>query len=104
MKKVFMFVAAVGCLFLSSCGVTRAPVMGTLYTDVTSGTAVTSNSLATKVGKASVTGYLGLIATGDASYQTAAKNGGIKKITHVDEHNKTILGIITTHEIIVYGE
>lgn len=104
MKKVFMLVAAVGCLGLSSCGITRAPVMGTIYTDVTSGNAVTSNALASKVGKASVTSYLGLFAQGDASYQTAAKNGGIKKITHVDEHNKTILGLITTHEIIVYGE
>ena len=104
MKKVFMLVAAVGCLGLSSCGITRAPVMGGIYTDVTSGTAVTSNSLATKVGKASASSILNVFATGDASFQTAAKNGGIKRITHVDEHNKTILGIITTHEIIVYGE
>ena len=52
MKKVFMLVAAVGCLGLSSCGITRAPVMGSIYTDVTSGTAVTSNSLASKVGQA----------------------------------------------------
>ena len=35
MKKVFMLVAAVGCLGLSSCGITRAPVMGSIYTDVT---------------------------------------------------------------------
>ena len=45
MKKVFMLVAAVGCLGLSSCGITRAPVMGSIYTDVTSGTAMTSNSV-----------------------------------------------------------
>lgn len=102
MKKVFMFFAA-AALFCS-CGATHSPVMGLAYTDVVSGTAVTSNKLATKVGKATATGILGLVATGDASYQTAAKNAGITRISHVDERNYTILGIYTTYETIVYGE
>ncbi|MDH6358420.1 TRL-like family protein [Parabacteroides sp. PF5-9] len=102
MKKIFMCIAAAA--FLTSCGVTKAPVMGAIYTDVISGTAVTSNKLATKVGTGKATGILGLFATGDASYQTAAKNAGITRITHVDERNYTILGIITTYETFVYGE
>lgn len=102
MKKLLMCLAAGA--FLCSCGITKSPVQGLIYTDVVSGNAVTSNKLATKVGKAKAQGVLGLVATGDASYQTAAKNAGITKITHVDEHNYTVLGIITTYETVVYGE
>jgi len=102
MKKVLMCLAAGA--FLCSCGVTQSPVMGAAYTDVVSGNAVTSNKLATKVGKAKATGILCLFATGDASYQTAAKNAGITRISHVDQHNYTILGVYTTYETIVYGE
>lgn len=97
-----MFLAATA--LFCSCGVTSAPVMGVIYTDVVSGNAVTSNKLASKVGKSTATGILGLVATGDASYQTAAKSAGITKITHVDQRNYTILGIYTTYETIVYGE
>ncbi|MDR1202235.1 MAG: TRL-like family protein [Tannerellaceae bacterium] len=102
MKKL-LFCLAAGA-FLCSCGVTKSPVLGAAYTDVISGNAVTSNKLATKVGTSTATGYLGLVAIGDASYQTAAKNAGITKISHVDEHNYTILGIYTVYETIVYGE
>ena len=105
MKKVFMSMAAAVCLMLSSCGVTHAPVQGLFFTDVTSSNSVTSNTLSTqKVGRAKATSILNLFAMGDASLQTAARNAGIKKITHIDEHNITFLGIITTYEIIVYGE
>ncbi|MCC8088306.1 MAG: TRL-like family protein [Rikenellaceae bacterium] len=102
MKKMLLFL--VSTAVLCSCGVTKSPVLGLAYTDVTSGKEVTSNELATRVGKSTATGILGLVATGDASYQTAAKNAGITKITHVDEYNYTILGIYTKYETIVYGE
>jgi hypothetical protein len=36
---------------------------------------------------------LGWIGTGDASAATAAKNGGISKISSVDYHTKSILGL-----------
>ncbi|MDR1403811.1 MAG: TRL-like family protein [Tannerellaceae bacterium] len=102
MKKI-LFCLAAGA-FLCSCGVTKSPVIGLLYTDVVSGKAVTSNKLATKVGISTATAFLGLIATGDASYQTAAKNAGITKISHVDERSFTIFGLYSTYETIVYGE
>jgi hypothetical protein len=102
MKKLLLCLVAGA--FLCSCGVTHSPVVGLVFTDLVSGNAVTSNKLATKVGTSSATGYLGLIATGDASYQTAARNAGITRISHVDERNFTILGIYTVYETIVYGE
>jgi hypothetical protein len=44
------------------------------------------------------------IATGDASIEAAMKNGGIKKVHHVDTQVKNILGIYAEYITIVYGE
>lgn len=64
----------------------------------------TSNEIGPKVGTASATGYFGvLFFNQDASIQTAAKNGGITKISTVDIKRKDVLGIITTFETIVTG-
>jgi len=58
----------------------------------------------TKVGTATSQSYLGMIAVGDSSIQTAAKNGGITKISHVDWKVKNILGFIGEYTVTVYGE
>lgn len=47
---------------------------------------------------------LGLVATGDASIEAAAKAGGITKIHHVDFENFSILGIYATFTTVVYGD
>lgn len=104
MKKVLFGLAIAAAALFSSCGMVSSPVSGWLYTDVTSGHSATSNTLGSKVGRAAAKGYLGLVATGDASIETAAKSAGIRKVTHVDQHANSILGIITTYEIVVYGE
>lgn len=65
----------------------------------------TSNPVGSKVGTAKATGYLGsLFFKADASIRTAAKNGGITKISTVDIKKKNILGIVITYETIVTGE
>ncbi len=90
MKKVAAFVAVVG--MLSSCAVTL-PVNAT------------SNSVGSKVGTSKATGYLGvLFFNQDASIRTAAKNGGITKISTVDIKKGSILNLIVTYETIVTGE
>ncbi len=94
------FVAAA----VTSCAAVKTPVSGAFYTDVKDGFAVTSNSGSTKVGTATVTGYLGVYAAGDASIEAAAKNGGVTAIHHVDYHSTSILGIINTYTTIVYGK
>ncbi len=103
MKKVFIAaMLAVVTLSFSSCG--AVGMMGTIYTDYTAPVAVTSLSLGKKVGSAKAISVLGLVAIGDGGINTAAKNGGIKKISHVDVKTTSILGIFTSHEYIVYGE
>lgn len=97
MKKIKTTIKA-ACLsliaasLLSSCSVTM-PVNAT------------SNPMGSKVGRAKATGYLGfLFFDADASIRTAAKNGGISKISSVDIKYTSILNLVVTYETIVTGE
>ncbi|MCD6569191.1 MAG: TRL-like family protein [Deltaproteobacteria bacterium] len=106
MRKRINYLILVLCstALLTGCAaVAMAPVMG-LYTDVQAPYTATSNPSYSKVGTATCTSILGLIATGDASIETAAKNAGIKKIHHVDYNAKNILGIYAEYTVYVYGE
>lgn len=93
LKKFKKVAALIGiAAMLSSCALTL-PVNAT------------SNPVGNKVGVAKATGYLGvLFFDQDASIQTAAKNGGIKKIATVDIKKTSVLNIIVTYETIVTGE
>ncbi|MEA3476939.1 MAG: TRL-like family protein [Bacteroidota bacterium] len=102
MKK--LFILAIACLFLSSCAFVRSPVSGVIYGDVTSPVAATSNSNSSKVGTAEATSILGIIATGDASIQAAAKSAGITKIHHVDEQAINYFIFYAKYKVYVYGE
>ncbi len=55
-------------------------------------------------GEASSFSVLGLYASGDCSIATAARNGGLKKIGHVDYEYLNIIGIWQKATVIVYGE
>jgi len=84
--------AGVAAVMFASCSLTL-PV------------AATSNPVGSKVGKASGNCFLSFLCFGvDASVATAAKNGGISKISTVDYTNKNILNLIITHETTVTGE
>lgn len=102
MKK-FMAIA-LGAMLLSSCAaVSTGAGMGVLYTGVSEGAAVTANPLGTKVGTAKASNVLGLVATGDASINAAAKSAGIKKVSHVDVKKMSVLGIFASYTTVVYG-
>ncbi len=91
MKKFFFLAAGAAAMVLSSCSITL-PVNAT------------SNEVGSKVGKSSGTCYLGILCFDvDASIATAARNGGISKISTVDYTQKNILNLIITHETTVTG-
>jgi hypothetical protein len=103
MKKLFFICAAT--LLMTSCATISSPVGSAfLYTQVKTGEGVTSNQIGTKVGTAKASNVLGIVASGDASIQTAANSAGIKKISHVDSEKFNILGLFSTYQIFVYGE
>lgn len=99
-----LLIIAVASLFLTSCAMVSSPVTAFVYTDVKAPVAVTSNSISSKVGSAEAVSYLGIVAIGDASVETAAKAAGITKIHHVDAHATNILGFFAKYKIYVYGE
>jgi hypothetical protein len=78
---------------------------GCLYTGAKAGIATASGDVNyTKIGTAESHSVLTLVAWGDSSIQTAAKNGNITKIKYVDYEVQNILGIYGTYKTVVYGE
>lgn len=102
MKKFAFVIGA--ALTLSSCAMVTSPLTGGVYTDVKSPVMATGNATSTKVGTAEASSILGIIATGDASIEAAAKSAGITKIHHVDQGGKSIIGVFAKYTVYVYGE
>lgn len=104
MKKIMFSVCAVALsMAMTSCS--ALGLVGLLYTDVTNGAQVVPHTtVGNKVGKSGATSILGLIATGDAGINAACKDGGIKKISHIDIQSSTVLGLWSTQKTFVYGE
>ncbi len=113
MRKLIGCVSA-GALavLLTGCvGPTGGAVGGTygwVYTDMSAPLIATSapmnpDAKSTKVGEASSEGII-CVATGDSSIKTAAANGGITKISHVDVHTTSVLGLYVKTTVTVYGE
>ncbi|MGQ9678096.1 MAG: TRL-like family protein [bacterium] len=110
MKKALLLgILPIVCLTMMTGCLPGFYTVGTLYTSVkTPASAIAyygpqANSVA-KVAKVTATNILGLIATGDASLETAMRESGIKKVHHVDQEVTSILGLWSTYTIIVYGE
>jgi hypothetical protein len=76
---------------------------GWLYTDVSGPVAATGNPMGKKMGQASSEGIL-FFATGDSSIKAGADAGGITKISHVDSHVMSVLGLYTKTTVTVYGD
>ncbi len=61
--------------------------------------------LGDKIGTATAYSLFWLVAWGDTSYATAAKNGGIKVIHHADQEIQQVLfGLYTRWKVVVYGD
>jgi hypothetical protein len=103
MRKMLVLAFVALCFIITGCA-TSMP-MGEFYTELKLPIAATGEAAKNnKVGVAECTSILGLVATGDASIDTAMKNGGITKVSHIDWQAKNILGIIGTYKVIVYGQ
>lgn len=90
-KMKFAAGVCVAVLLMSACSIT-APL------------AATSNPLGKKVGTAKATIILGFCFGGNYGIETAAKNGGITKVSTVDVRYYNALGIVQTRKTIVTGE
>ncbi len=89
---------------LVSCATAQSPVNGAWYTSTQGATGMGNDAgQATKTGKACASSILGIIATGDASIKSAAKKGGIAKVSTVDYSAFSILGFYAESCTIVSG-
>lgn len=103
MIKQLLTLAALATL-TSGCAMSaNAPVTGTIYLGAKGATNATSNDVAAKTGESCATSYLGIIGLGDASIASAAKAGGITKISSVDSDNMAILGVYAKNCTVVSG-
>ena len=105
-----MLFCLVGVMMVSGCAAglstpagTMTPAPGLLFADA-KGPLVTGDGGAGKTGTSECVSYLGIVALGDASLETAMKNGSIKKINHADIHLYNILGIYAKTTVTVYGD
>ena len=107
MKRIMTFFTLGGIALvyatLVGCMPVASPLTGIIFTDTKWGDTVTSESAATKEGKACGQTILGWVATGDASITAAKAAGGVTKVAHVDHTSHNILGIVAEFCTIVKG-
>jgi len=100
MTRAGIGVAMLAMLGLSGCA-TYQP-MGVFYTSGKMGVDA-HTAEASREGQACMESYVGLIARGDASVQTAMDNGGITEVTSVDYTVDNVLGIYGKYCTVVRG-
>ncbi|MBN1783619.1 MAG: TRL-like family protein [Alphaproteobacteria bacterium] len=93
MKKLMLLVAAFSLAACTSTSNPAGPGMIVSMTKAPIGAGPARSG--PKTGKACAQSFLGLVAMGDSSVETAKKNGGIKTVSTVDVENFSVL---------VYGE
>ena len=94
MNRLFILLSIIFTLILSACASITTPICAT------------SNPVGTKIGEASSTWILGMCFDGgDMSILKAARNGGITKISTVDQRYFSVLGVLVVNiTTIVTGE
>lgn len=109
MLKKLASAAALGVVGIAMTGCLSVPVMppqGILFNDYYAPLDFDQqeSSVGMRSGEASTMSVLGLVAMGDASIDTAARNGGITTIHGADYHYFNVLGVYQTYTTIVRGE
>jgi hypothetical protein len=94
-------------LVCSGCSLAPSPLVGAIYTSMQYPSwyhGVDNAGPGSKRGTAKASSILGLVATGDASIEAAARNGRITKIHTADTQATSVLGLYATYTTIVTGE
>src|SRR5690554_2121387 len=85
---------------LQGCAATAAsPVSGFLYSDIQAPFSGEGDAAGSLVGEATCVSYLGIVAVGDCSIQTARTAGGISTIHFIDYQTTNILGLYATFTV-----
>lgn len=104
-RTIIITAVALSAVLFSGCARTvGAPGAGSIVVAGQGPGVVGSATVGVKNGETSCTSILGLIATGDCSIASAAKNGGIQKISTVDYDVFTLFGLYSKTTTMVTGE
>ncbi len=104
-QKIIGLLCIVSLFIMTGFGaMVITPATGFVYSDVKGPLTATSNTGGTKIGRAECASILGLVALGDASIETAARNGGITKVKTIDYETWSLLGIYAKLTVVVTGE
>ena len=106
--KIKCLLAAAGMCLLSACSQVRAPFVPPLgvvsLVSAPLDVDVGETRVSTKKGTSSGFNVLGIVSVGDLSYETAAKNGGIKVIHSSDYEYLNVFFLFQKTTVNVYGE
>jgi hypothetical protein len=96
MKKSSLIILALVILgSVSNCALSGFGPIGGLFTDHKIGVFATGTE-GSKKGNACATSILGLVAYGDASVEEAARKSNISKISNINLHSFSVLGVYGT--------
>lgn len=108
MKRLFSAAALASALFLGGCSYTAPviPPIGLFYANVSApiDTNADNTPVSARSGESGTTSILGLFAFGDASVTTAARNGGLSTVNHVDYEYFHVLYVYQTFTVRAYGD
>ncbi|MBH9970282.1 MULTISPECIES: TRL-like family protein [unclassified Commensalibacter] len=82
MKKIFFLLATTG--LLAGCAGGKSPVGLALISNVKGPISATDHTVTSKKGASCAHNLLGIVASGDASIDSAKKKAGITKVSSVD--------------------
>jgi hypothetical protein len=91
-------------LLLSGCATAATPVgNGWVYTHVHGPVDAGQAASSGKMGRACAANYLGVVAMGDASIESAKQHGGISNVASVDHDTFTVAGVYARFCTVVRG-
>ncbi len=105
-KKIILksTLAVFALVVISGCGFVADGPFGWVYTDHTVPIAIGTAETGSKIGKACIRSFLGMISVGNGSIEEAMTNGGINEIFIINKENLSILGTYTSQCTVVRGE
>lgn len=104
LRRATIGVLGLSVIILTGCQPVASPLMGIIFNDTKYGYIATTDTDATKEGKACAQSIMGLVAQGDASISAAKAAGGITQVAHIDYTAHSILGVVADFCTIVKGK
>ena len=91
MKRIALVLASIALLMTTGCIGVQSPVLGLLVIDEVKHSGMAKGKLGPKEGKSCAKSYLALFATGDASIEAAAEDGGITNVMSIERESRWII-------------